>query len=75
MAILLVCVVRLGLPADKLSEQTSVIAKPKGLKQTLVIARHRHCEESSDEANLRHCEAQRAEAISCSKARIAGADL
>ncbi len=39
MAILQVCVARLGLPADKLSEQTSVIAKPKGLKQSPVQKR------------------------------------
>jgi hypothetical protein len=51
MATLPVCGARLGLPGDKLS------------KLSPVIARHRHCEERSDEANLRHCEAQRAEAI------------
>ena len=47
MAILPVCGARLGLRADKLSERTSVIAKPKGLRQPCVIAKPKGLKQTS----------------------------
>jgi hypothetical protein len=53
MAILLVCVARLGLPGDKLSKLSPVIARSVATKQTYVIAKPKGLKQSPPQSTNR----------------------